>query len=103
MNETRINTGGASMRLSRWHTRSTVRCPPLVKTRQGLCELYPQLLSHSTLCIGARELMNFLGRKLHGKFEGEIVRNKLAVPGHQRIRGHDRAGGAQSLRPGSKT
>ncbi|MFH0342244.1 MAG: hypothetical protein ACHBNF_08960 [Chromatiales bacterium] len=47
--------------------------------------------------------MNFLGRKLHGKFEGEIVRNKLAVPGHQRIRGHDRAGGAQSLRPGSKT
>jgi hypothetical protein len=25
------------------------------------------------LCFGAREVMNFLGRKLHGKFEGEIV------------------------------
>ena len=45
----------------------------LFKTRQDLCELYPQLLSHSTLCFGAREVMNFLGRKLHGKFEGEIV------------------------------
>jgi hypothetical protein len=45
----------------------------LFKTRQDLCELYPQLLSHSTWCFGAREVMNFLGRKLHGKFEGEIV------------------------------
>ena len=45
----------------------------LFKTPQDLCELYPQLLSHSTLCFGAREVMNFLGRKLHGKFEGEIV------------------------------
>lgn len=43
------------------------------KTRQDLCELYPKLLSHSTLCFGAQEVMNFLGRKLHGKFEGEIV------------------------------
>ncbi|MCI0421220.1 MAG: hypothetical protein L0312_18675, partial [Acidobacteria bacterium] len=40
----------------------------LFKTRQDLCELYPQLLS-----FGAKEVMNFLGRKLHGKFEGEIV------------------------------
>jgi len=45
----------------------------LFKTRQDLCELYPQLLRHSTLCFGAKEVMNFLGRKLHGKFEGEIV------------------------------
>jgi hypothetical protein len=45
----------------------------LFNRRQDLCELYPQLLSHSTLCFGAREVMNFLGRKLHGKFEGEIV------------------------------
>ena len=45
----------------------------LFKTRQDLCELYPKLLGHSTLCFGAKEVMNFLGRKLHGKFEGEIV------------------------------
>jgi hypothetical protein len=35
----------------------------LFKTRQELCELYPKLLSHSTLCLGAKEVMNFLGRK----------------------------------------
>ena len=45
----------------------------LFNRRQDRCELYPQLLSHSTLCFGAREVMNFLGRKLHGKFEGEII------------------------------
>jgi hypothetical protein len=43
------------------------------KSRQDLCELYPQLLSHSTLCFGAKEVMNFLGRKLRGNFQGEIV------------------------------
>ena len=45
----------------------------LFKTRQDLCELYPKLLSHSTLCFGAKEVMNFLGRKLNGNFQGEIV------------------------------
>ena len=45
----------------------------LFKRPQDLCELYPQLLSHSTLCFGAKEVMNFLGRKLRGNFEGEIV------------------------------
>jgi hypothetical protein len=43
------------------------------KSRQDLCELYPQLLSHSTLCFGAQEVMNFLGRKLRGNFQGEMV------------------------------
>jgi len=43
------------------------------KSRADLCELYPQLLSHSTLCFGAREVMSFLGRKLNGNFQGEIV------------------------------
>jgi hypothetical protein len=45
----------------------------LFKSRQHLCELYPKLLSHGTLCFGAKEVMNFLGRKLRGNFEGEIV------------------------------
>jgi len=45
----------------------------LFKTREELTELYPKLLGHSTLCFGAKEVMKFLGRKLHGKFEGEIV------------------------------
>jgi hypothetical protein len=45
----------------------------MFKTAAGLRELYPRLLSHSTLCFGAEEVMNFLGRKLTGRFEGEIV------------------------------
>lgn len=45
----------------------------LFKSRQGLSELYPELLSHGTLCFGAKEVMSFLGRKLRGNFEGEIV------------------------------
>src|SRR5213083_3595640 len=45
----------------------------LFRSRQGLSELYPELLSHGTLCFGAKEVMTFLGRKLRGNFEGEIV------------------------------
>ena len=43
------------------------------KAREDLGELYPRLLSQSTLCFGAREIMNFLGRKLNANFQGEIV------------------------------
>jgi hypothetical protein len=45
----------------------------LFKSRQHLCELYPKLLSHSTLRFGAKEVMNFLGRKLSGHSQGEII------------------------------
>jgi len=45
----------------------------LFKSRQSLSELYPELLSHGTLCFGAKEVMSFLGRKLRGNFKGEIV------------------------------
>ena len=34
----------------------------LIKGRQHLSELYPELLSHGTLCFGAKEVMTFLGR-----------------------------------------
>jgi hypothetical protein len=36
----------------------------------GLRDLCRRLLSHSTLCFGAREVMNFLGRKLNGSIQG---------------------------------
>ena len=45
----------------------------MFKSAEGLLELYRRLLSHSTLCFGANEVMNFLGRKLPGRFEGEVV------------------------------
>ena len=45
----------------------------LFKSAAHLSELYPRLLSHSTLCFGAKEVMSFLGRKIRPNFEGEIV------------------------------
>ena len=43
------------------------------KSSSDLRELFPRLLSHSTLCFGARDVMNFLGRKMNGNFLGEII------------------------------
>jgi len=45
----------------------------LFKNAAHLNELYPRLLSHSTLCFGAKEVTSFLGRKIRSYFEGEIV------------------------------
>src|SRR5438876_5027729 len=45
----------------------------LFKSASHLSELYPRLLSHSTLCFGAKEVMSFLGKKIRSQFEGEIV------------------------------
>jgi hypothetical protein len=43
------------------------------KSSSDLRELFPRLLSHSTLCFGAKDVMGFLGRKLTGNFLGEII------------------------------
>ena len=45
----------------------------IFKSSSDLGELYPRLLSHSTLCFGAKDVMSFLGRKLTGHFLGEII------------------------------
>jgi hypothetical protein len=34
--------------------------------------LYQELLKHATLCFSAEDVLTFLGRKLHGAFEGEV-------------------------------
>jgi len=59
----------------------------IFKSTSDLQELYPKLLSHSTLCFGAREVMSFLGRKLHGKFEGDIVSDMNAGVWRRRLPG----------------
>ncbi len=41
--------------------------------RSALKPLYQELLKHATLCFSAEDVMTFLGRKLHGHFEGEIL------------------------------
>ena len=40
---------------------------------QALKSLYPKLVKHATLCFTAEDVLTFLGRKLHGRFEGEVV------------------------------
>ena len=57
------------------------------KSSSDLRELFPRLLSHSTLCFGAKDVMGFLGRKLTGHFLGEIISDMKDGGGHRRIPG----------------
>jgi hypothetical protein len=41
--------------------------------RATLKPLYQELLRHATLCFSAEDVLSFLGRKLHGCFEGEVL------------------------------
>lgn len=41
--------------------------------RESLAELYPRLLQHATLHFSARDILTFLGRRLHGRFDGEVL------------------------------
>ncbi len=47
------------------------------KSRQHLAEFSPRLLEPSMLCFSARDVLSFLGRKWHGKFEGEVVTDQF--------------------------
>jgi hypothetical protein len=44
----------------------------LFKDRAALQPLYSALLRHATLCLGAEDILTFLGRKLHPAFQGEV-------------------------------
>ena len=49
----------------------------LFRTAADLEELFPRLLQYSTLYFEAREVMTFLGRKLNGNFQGDLVTDQL--------------------------
>ena len=38
-----------------------------------LAKVYPQLLEHALLNLSAEDVLKFLGRKLHPRFEGEVL------------------------------
>jgi len=42
-------------------------------SRTALEGLYGSLLRHATCCLGAEDVLTFLGRKLHGCFQGRMV------------------------------
>jgi hypothetical protein len=45
----------------------------LLRSRQALAGLYPRLLDHAAVHCSARDLLTFLGRRLHGRFDGEVL------------------------------
>jgi len=58
----------------------------MFKNRESLQELYPELVSHSMQAFGAEDVMRFLGRKLHGNFQGELITNMKRRPEGIRVR-----------------
>ena len=73
----------------------------LFRTPAALAALYPRLLEHATLCLGAEDIFKFLGRKLTPQFAGEVqthrgrrvegTRVKHTV-GSNRLKMYDKAG-----------
>lgn len=54
----------------------------LFKDRAALKDLYQNLLRHATVCFSAEDVLTFLGRKLNGNFQGEVMNNfKKRWPG----------------------
>jgi hypothetical protein len=45
----------------------------LFKDRHALAELYPLLLDHACLYFSAQDILKFLGRRLHPRFDGEVL------------------------------
>ncbi len=54
----------------------------MFRDRAALRCLYPRLLRHAALTFSAEDVMVFLGRKLHGNFQGEVLNDaKKRDPG----------------------
>lgn len=55
----------------------------LFQSRAKLAELYPRLLDHALLHFSAQDILAFLGRRLHGNFDGEVLTDckKDRLPG----------------------
>ena len=55
----------------------------LFKDRSSLAGLYPRLLDHACLNFSAQDILTFLGRRLHPRFDGEVLTDckKDRVPG----------------------
>jgi hypothetical protein len=73
----------------------------LFRAPAALAALYPCLVEHATLCLGAEDIFKFLGRKLTPQFRGEVqthagrrpegTRVKHALKGN-RLKMYDKAG-----------
>jgi hypothetical protein len=55
----------------------------LFRDRAALADLYPRLLDHALLNFSASDILTFLGRRLHARFDGEVLTDckKDRLPG----------------------
>ena len=60
----------------------------MFKSRAPLRDLAPRLFEHSTLAFDAQDVRAFLGRKRHGKFEGEVLTDLRTQELNGRLLGH---------------
>lgn len=58
----------------------------MFKDRQALMDIYPELIDQALLNFQPKNIMIFLGRKLCGKFQGELVSSKIHRPQGFRIK-----------------
>lgn len=58
----------------------------LFKDRQALHHLYPRLLEHALLQFSAEDILSFLGKKLDGRFQGELTGDLKKRPQGFRIK-----------------
>ncbi len=58
----------------------------LFKDRQSLLEIYPELVEHALVNFNASDVMTFLGRKLTGNFQGEMITDTKKRPQGIRIK-----------------
>jgi hypothetical protein len=42
-------------------------------SREALADLYPRLLDHAAVNFSAKEILSFLGRRYHPRFDGEVL------------------------------
>jgi len=58
----------------------------MFRDRATLAALMPDLCEHAILCFSAEDVLRFLGRKLHGNFQGEVLTDSKKRPQGVRIK-----------------
>ncbi len=58
----------------------------MFRDRETLELLAPELLEYASHCFSAEDVMRFLGRKLHGNFQGELSTNRKKRPEGTRVK-----------------
>ena len=58
----------------------------MFKDRATLAALMPDLTEHATLYFSAEDVLRFLGRKLHGNFQGEVLTDRKKRPEGRRVK-----------------